>query len=225
MAAAFAHQAAGTAAGTCADRDRMRLFDQIADLIIRSRLRLGCNRRVHGHDAHRAHAGTHVCRQNARSSAGVLFKALADDGVCVALLAVGQNALHDAGNPDRVVVRCNAVVKAAAHDARVSQLVQSFQRVAHGLVRTSCNLLQRTALVERDVQADLCHCVGEDRLQNAVFRIVIRDAHVRQALETDLRRQFQNDWSVCHLFRPFPFSKLHPKFHRDAGRHTLPRVA
>ena len=54
-------------------------------------------------------AGVKDGRDHVDTAAGVFLKAVAKVGVTVALLTVGENALHDAGDPDRIVVAVDAV--------------------------------------------------------------------------------------------------------------------
>ena len=83
MAAALAHETAGTAAGARADGDRPRVFHETVHLVI-------------------------------RRLAGVVL----DGGLyVVALLAVGHDALHDAGHPDGIEIIGLAVADARADGA------------------------------------------------------------------------------------------------------------
>ena len=99
--------AAGAAAGAGTHGESEGLFDKCAQLVV------GCSAGVifncghNRHDAHKAHAGLAGVEsgyQNLKPAAGVLFKADAQIRISVALLAVGENTLHNAGNPDGIVV-------------------------------------------------------------------------------------------------------------------------
>ena len=107
MAAALAHKAARTAAGARADGDSRRVLDERAYLVVGSGAGVVLNGAHDGHNAHEGHAqlaGIERGGQHLNAAAGVLFKAVAEVGIALTLLLVGKNTLHNAGNPDGVVV-------------------------------------------------------------------------------------------------------------------------
>ena len=206
MAAALAHEAAGPSARARADADGRRVLDERLELIIRRRARVVLDRAHDRHDAHRAHADRAVVehrREHLEPAAGVRLKALAEHGVAVALLAVGKDALHDARHPDRVEVAALAVHIAVADCAGLAQLVELLLRVFHALLCTLGHVLHGAVGLQAQVHHDRTHLIVDDRLEDLVLGIVVRDAGVRHALKTDLRGQLENIRSFCHAFSSF----------------------
>ena len=206
MAAALAHEAAGPAARARADADGRRVLDERLELIIRRRARVVLDRAHHRHDAHRAHADRAVVehrREHLEPAAGVRLKALAEHGILVALLTVGKDALHDARDPDRVEVAALAVHIAVADCAGLAQLVELLLRVFYALLCALGHVLHGAVGLQAQVHHDRTHLIIDDRLEDLVLGIVVRDAGVRHALKTDLRGQLENIRSFCHAFSSF----------------------
>lgn len=206
MAAALAHETAGPAARARTDADGRRVFDERLELVIGRRARVVLDRAHDGHDAHEEHAGlagVEHRREHLRTAAGVCLKALAEHGILVALLTVGKDALHDARYPDGVEVAALAVDVAVAHRAGLGELVELRLRVFHALLCALGHVLHGAVGLQAQVHHDRTHLIVDDRLEDLVLRIVVRDAGVRHALKTDLRGQLENIRSFCHAFSSF----------------------
>ena len=206
VAAALAHETAGTAAGARTDADGRRVFDERLELVIGRRARVVLDGAHDGHDAHEEHAGLAGIehrREHFRTAAGVRLKALAEHGILVALLTVGKDTLHDARDPDRVEVAALAVHIAVADCAGLAQLVELLLREFHALSCTLGHFLNRAVGLQAHVHHDRTHVIVDDRLEDLILGIVIRDAHVRHALKADLRGQLENIRSFCHAVSSF----------------------
>ena len=206
VAAALAHETAGPAARARTDADGRRVFDERLELVIGRRARVVLDRAHDGHDAHEEHAGlagVEHRREHLRTAAGVCLKALAEHGILVALLTVGKDALHDARHPDGVEVAALAVDVAVAHRAGLGELVELRLRVFHALLCALGHVLHGAVGLQAQVHHDRTHLIVDDRLEDLVLRIVVRDAGVRHALKTDLRGQLENIRSFCHAFSSF----------------------
>ena len=190
MAAAFAHQPSGAAAGARPHRHGPGVVDDFRHFVVAGFAGVVFNGALHRDHAHQVHADVHERRQHRNAHAGVGFKALAEHGVFVALLAVGENALHDAGHPDGVVPAFLPVDFAAAHNARNAQLVQLLLRKGEVLLCPPCDFLRGAVGFEAHVHHDFAHVVVDDRLQDLILRIVVGDAGVGQAFQADFGRQF-----------------------------------
>ena len=206
MAAALAHKAARAAAGAGADGDSCSVLNECAYLVIGGGAAVVFNGTHDGHDAHEEHAGlagVEHRREHLRTAAGVRLEALAEHGILVALLTVGEDALHDARDPDRVEVAALAVHIAVADCAGLAQLVELLLREFHALSCTLGHFLNRAVGLQAHVHHDRTHVIVDDRLEDLILGIVIRDAHVRHALKADLRGQLENIRSFCHAVSSF----------------------
>ena len=206
VAAALAHEAAGPAARARADADGRRVVDERLELVIGRRVRVVLDRAHDGHDAHEEHtglAGVEHRREHLRTAAGVRLKALAEHGILVALLTVGEDALHDARDPDRVEVAALAVHIAVADCAGLAQLIELLLRVLHALSCALGHVLHGAVGLQAQVHHDRTHVIVDNRLEDLILGVVIRDAHVRHALKADLGRQLENVRSFCHAFSSF----------------------
>ena len=200
VSAALAHQAAGAAAGAGAHGHGPGVLHEAVHLIVAGLAGVVLDRGLHGDDAHHVHAGVHKRGEHAHAAAGVFLKALAEHGILVALLAVGHDALHDAGHPDGIEIIGLAVAHALAHGAGFAQLVELLLRVVDGLLRALGDVLHGAVGLQTHVHHDLAHIVVDDRLQDLVLGVVVGDAGVGHALKADLRRQLENIRSVCHKY-------------------------
>ena len=198
MAAAFAHQTARSSAGAGADGDCPRLFDQRGDLVIGGFVRVVFDGAHNGHNAHEIHAVAEHRGEHADADAGILLKTRAELGVRVALLAVGENALHDAGYPDRVIVAENAAADARADDARFNELVALRLHEIEALSRLFGEILRGEVGFETHAHHNGTHVVIDDGIKDSVLGIAVGNAGVRQTFETDLGCERKNVWSVCH---------------------------
>lgn len=208
MAAAFADEAAGTAAGAGADGDGRCLLDKGTNLVIGRGLGVIFNGAHDGHNTHEHHAllaVLHYRSDHCDAAAGVLLKACAKVGVALALLVVREDALHDAGHPNGVVPTglCAVETLHGAADAGLVELVELLARPFDACLAALCDLLGGARGIELHVEHDLAHIVVDDRLEDAVLGVIVGDAGVGQTFEADLGRQLQNIRSVCHNRSPY----------------------
>ena len=203
MAAAFAHEPAGAAAGTRADRNGPGILNELVHLVVTCLACIVFNGALNGNDAHQVHAHIHERRQHGNPLAGIAFKTLAQHGIFVTLLAVGEHALHDAGHPDRVVPAELPVDRAGPDYPCELQLFQLLPGKGQVLLGTPGDVFRGSIGFQTHVHHDLAHIVVHDGLENLIFGIVVGDAGVGQAFETDFGCQFQNIGSVCHEITPF----------------------
>ena len=139
--------------------------------------------------------------EHCNSAAGVLLKAGSKVGVTLALLVVGQNALHDAGNPNGVVPTGLSAVH-ALHGTADTGLVELFKLLSRPLnahLAALCDFLGGARSVELHVHHYLAHIVIDDGSEDAILGIFVGDARVGQTFEADLGSQLQNIRSVCHM--------------------------
>ena len=205
MAAALAHQSAGPAAGAGANGNGGGAFDKGGDLVVGGGLGVVLYGLLHGDNTHEGHTRRGVGHQNGQSSAGVFLKAVAQIRISVALLPVGEDALHDAGYPDGIVVAGDAVHIVDADDAGLDKLIQLRLGEIDVLAGSAGDILHRAVCVETHVHHDLAHIVIHNGLQNAILGIAVSNAGVGEALQTDLGGQLQNIGSVCHAVPSFRY--------------------
>jgi len=124
MAAAFAHQSAGPAAGAGTHGDGGSLLDKSGKLVIGCHAVVAVDGGFHRHDTHKGHARAQVRHKGRNAAAGGFLKAGAQIRVAVAMLTGGKDALHDSRDPDRIVVVWGAALIAYADSAGDAQLVQ-----------------------------------------------------------------------------------------------------
>ena len=139
-----------------------------------------------GHDAHEVDAVAEDGSQHADSSAGVLLEAYAQVGVFVALLAVGEDALHDAGYPDGVVVAGLAVYLADADNAGLDQLIALLLSKLDALLCLLGKVFDGEVLLKTHTHHDRTHIIVNDGIKDPVFGIFEGDACVGQAFKADL---------------------------------------
>ena len=207
MTAALAHQAAGTAAGAGADGDRPRLIDQCGELVVGGFVRVVFNGAHNGHNAHEVYAVAEHGSQHTDADAGILLKARAELGVRVTLLTVGENALHDARYPDRVVVTEHAIADARAYDTRLNELVALCLHKFNALFRLFGEILHGEVGFQTHAHHNGAHVVIDDGIKDLVLGIAVGNAGVRHTFETDLGCESKNVRSVCHGSRP-PCDKI-----------------
>ena len=202
MAAALAHKAAGPATGAGADGNGAGIFNQGSHLVIGSGTGIILNGAHDGHDPHKAHAGLAGVQgghQHLQPAAGVFLKAGAQVGVLVALLPVGQNALHDAGHPDGVVVADLSIHLALTGHAGHHQLIQLLLDESHVLFAAPGQFFRRAVGLQPHVHHHVAHIVIHNGGQNAVLRVFVGNAGIGHALQTDLGSQLQYVRSVYHI--------------------------
>ena len=123
VAAALAHDAPRAAAGAVRDRDGIGVVHYAVYLLIGAAARVVVYGHLDGDDAHHALADGDEGRERRYSLAGVLLKALGDDGVLLAHLLVADHHLHDARHPDGQEELVAALLFGIAADAEVGQLI------------------------------------------------------------------------------------------------------
>ena len=203
MAAALTHKAARAAAGAGADGDSRGIFNERAYLVVGGRTAVVLNSAHDGHDAHEEHtglAGVKDGRDHVDTAAGVFLKAVAKVGVTVALLTVGENALHDAGDPDRIVVAVDAVHLAGAHDTGGNELVKLLLNEGFALLAALCNFAHRAVGLKAQVHHNAAHVVRHDGVEDPVLGVGVGNAGVGQGLKADLCSQLENVRSFCHHY-------------------------
>ncbi len=191
VAAALAHQAAGTAAGAVGDGDSPGVVDYLVYLLIAAPVRVVLYGHLNRDDAHHALADGDERSQRGDAPARVLLKALGYDGVTLAQLLVADHHLHDARHPDGQEILVLAVLEVAAADAYLRQLVEHLFYTAKRLFDLLRHLLGADVLAHLQPHGDLSHLVGHDRLKYLVLGVVRRDTRVGAALDADLRSQLQ----------------------------------
>jgi len=137
-------------------------------------------------------------RDHVDTAAGVFLKAVAKVGVTVALLTVGENALHDAGDPDRIVVAVDAVHLAGAHDTGGNELVKLLLNEGFALLAALCDFAHRAVGLKAQVHHDAAHVVRHDGVEDPVLGVGVGNAGVGQGLKADLCSQLENVRSFCH---------------------------
>ncbi len=205
MAAALAHEPARTAAGAGADGDRRCVFDDGRKLVVGRSVAVVLDGAHDGHDAHEVHAAAEHGSEHADADAGVLLKADRKVGVLLALFAVAEYALHDAGHPDGVVVERLFAVVAHAYDACLDELIALLLRKLDTLFRLLRQILDGEVLLKAHTHHYRAHIVVNDGRKDPVLGILIGDAGVGQALKTDLGCQCKDVRSVCHNVSPYSF--------------------
>ena len=186
VTAALAHQTAGTAAGAGADGDGLCIVDNGRQLIVGGGVGVVLNGAHDGHDAHEVDTVAENGSQHADSYAGVLLEANAEVGIFVALLAVGEDALHDAGDPDGVVVAGLAVHRADTDNAGLDQLVELFLSELNALFCLPGKVFGGEVLLKTHTHHDRTHIIVDDGVKDPVFGILVGDARVGQAFKADL---------------------------------------
>ncbi len=189
MAAALAHDAAGTAAGTGADGDSLGVFNKGGQLVICSRAGVVLNSALNGHYAHHGHAAPHKGKQRLSPAAGILLKALGQHWVLFALFVFAQHALHDARHPYGIVVPRLIVQIAHADNTGIHQLVKLLLSVLHASFAAAGDILHSAWGFKTHVHHNMAHIVSDNGLKDLVFGVVIGDTGVGQTLKTDLRRE------------------------------------
>ena len=190
MAAAFPHESAGPAAGTRTDRNRPGVFNQLVHLIVTGLAGIVFDGALDGDDAHQVHAHIHKRRQHSDPFPGIALKTLAQHGILVTLLPVGEHTLHDAGYPDRVVPAELSVDRAGPDYACELQFFQLLPCEVQILLRPPGDIFRRAVGLQTHVHHDLTHVVIHDRLQDLIFGIVVSNAGIGQAFKTDFGCQF-----------------------------------
>ena len=190
VAAALAHEPAGSPAGAGTDRDGPGVLNELVHLVVACFAGIVLDGTLHRDDAHQVHANVHKRRQHGHPFAGIALKALAQHGILVALLPVGEHALHNSRHPDGVVPAESAIHHAAADDASDLELIQLLLRKRQILLGAMGDLLCRAVGLQAHVHHDRTHVVINNGLQQLIFRVVVSDACVCQAFQTDLGRQF-----------------------------------
>ena len=206
MAAAFAHEAARAAAGAGTDGDRCGVFNEGGYLVVGCRAGVVLDRTHDGHNAHEHHAelaGAERRGDELNTAAGVLFEAVAQIGVAVTLLAVGEYALHDAGDPDGVVVAKHAVRGARARKADLDELVDLLLHKVHVRAAAPRKLRRGARRFQTHMHCHAAHIVRDNGRKDPVLGVIVGNARVRHALKTYLRRESQNIRSFFHLYTSF----------------------
>ena len=186
VTAALAHETAGTAAGAGADGDSLCVLDNGRQLVVGGGVGVVLNGAHDGHDAHEVYAVAENGSQHADSYAGVLLEANAEVGIFVALLAVGEDALHDAGDPDGVVVAGLAVYLADADNAGLDQLIALLLSKLNALFCLLGKVFDGEVLLKTHTHHDRTHIIVDDGVKDPVFGILVGDARVGQAFKADL---------------------------------------
>ena len=148
---------------------------------------------------------------------GRMVKTAAQIGIFVALLTVGQNTLHDARDPDGVIVARLAVHHPCADHAAGNELVKLRLGEIHALFRAPCNVLRRSGGLKTHVHHYLAHIIADNRLKDSVLGIGIGDTGIGQAFKAYLRSKLQNIRSFCHFTPPLHIIlcvKLFSLYHR-----------
>ena len=203
VAAALAHYAPGTAAGTWSHGYRPGVVNYALHLVIGSGVSVVLDRAAHWHYAHGAHAHGEVGHKDRRAVAGIALKALGNDRVFLHLRLDGQHALHDAGHPDGIVVRLLLPVIDAADYAAVGQLVYLFLSVVHAHPRLAGYLLYMARAAHFHMHAYVGHLVRHDRVEYHVLGIARRHAGIGTAFQADFRRQEEYLFPECHVVPSF----------------------
>ena len=163
-------------------------------------------RAADGHSAHGTHACREVRHQYRRAVARIALKALRNDRVFLYLLLDGKHTLHDARDPDGVVIGLNIVVLALVHAADYAALDKL---VHHGLgvLNARAGLfgydLDAPALAHFYVHADVRHLVRHDRVEYHVLGVGRSDAGIGAGLKAYLRRKEKYLFSEGHLYPSF----------------------
>ena len=199
VAAALAHQAAGTAAGARAHGDGGGPLNNGSHLVIGGRVAVVLDGAHNGHHPHEVDAAAQHRGQHPHADAGVLFKALAQIGVFFALLPVAEDALHNAGDPDGVVIKRLSVVIADADHAGPDQLAALLLGKFHAFFRFFGQVLNGEVLFKTHPHHDGAHIVVDDGVKDPVFGVFVGDAGVGQALEAYFGSQGQDVGSAAHM--------------------------
>ena len=155
-----------------------------------------------GHNAHEVYAVSENGSEHADTNAGVLLEAGAQIGILIALLALGEDALHDAGNPDGIVVAGQLAAISNADNARSYELIALLLNVFNALFALLCKLLCGKLLLKTHTHHDRAHIVVDDGLKNSILGILVGNTGIGHAFKADLRSQRKNIRSVCHCFSP-----------------------
>ena len=143
-----------------------------------------------GDDAHQVHAHIHKRRQHSDPFPGITLKTLAQHGILVTLLPVGEDTLHDAGYPDRVVPAELSVDRASPDYACDLQFFQLLPCEVQILLRPPCDVFRRSIGLQTHVHHDLTHVIIHDGLQDLIFGIVVSNTGIGKAFKTDFGCQF-----------------------------------
>ena len=122
-AAALAHDSPRAAAGAVRDRDGIGVVHYAVYLLIGAAACVVVYGHLDGDDAHHALSDGDKGCERRYSLAGVLLKALGDDGVLLAHLLVADHHFHDARHPDGQEELVAALLLGIAADAEVGQLI------------------------------------------------------------------------------------------------------
>ena len=202
MSAALAHEPARAAAGAGTDGDGPCLLYDGRQLIVGGRSCVALNGAHNGHDAHEVHAAAEHGSEHADADAGILLEADTEVGILFALLTVREDALHDAGHPDGIVVAGLLAAVTDADNARVYELVALLLNKFGAFSALLCELLRRKLLLQTHAHHDGAHVVVNDGSKYSVLGILVGDARVGQALKADLRCQRKDVRSVGHSIFP-----------------------
>ena len=160
VTAAFADESAAAAAGAGTDGDGGGVLDKGAELVVGGGPRIVLDSAHDGHNTHEHHAALTVLKHGGDrwdSPAGVFLEAGGEVGVLLALLLHAEDAFHDAGDPNGVVVAGLSVDDPGTDDARLDELFDLFPYEVLGLAAALCKILNGAVCLKTHMEHDLAH--------------------------------------------------------------------